>query len=446
MNPNLPSTSQTLWGQSQTQSPAGELFAFTAVDDKQYDLRLAPYDVQGSVAHVRMLAHTGLITADEARQLEAGLQAIAEEIAQGRFQIEPEVEDVHSQVELLLTRRLGEVGKKLHTARSRNDQVLVDLRLFMRHRTAQLAELVAQVAQAFLYQARLHQGLLLPGHTHFQLAMPSSFGLWYGAWAESLADDLVHLQGIWQLLQRNPLGSAAGYGSSFPIHREHTTQTLGFQGLNVSSVYAQLTRGKLEKLLLAATAEIATTLGRFAADVCLFLNAELGYLKLDPAFTTGSSLMPQKQNPDGFELLRARCNQLKSMPNQIQLLMSNLPSGYHRDMQLTKATLFQGLDELEQCLRFTLHSLPFLHPQENLLAQPRYAPLFAVEAVNAKVQQGMPFRDAYREVAAAIQSGQFAAQGRMPTRHTGSIENPGLDMIQTYLETAAQPFRGFANK
>lgn len=401
-----------LWAKTGTETTllSEAIERFTTGDDVAYDLQLAPFDVQGSAAHVKMLAKTGLLSGEEAAALLAALDAIMVDIEAGHFEIEPGVEDVHSQVELLLTRRLGDTGKKVHAARSRNDQVLLDMKLWLRHRLQATATQTYTLAKTLLALSEQHRDVLLPGYTHFQVAMPSSFGLWFGAYAEALAEDLFVVEAAYRTANQNPLGSAAGYGSSLPIDRRYTTELLGFEDLNWNVVYAQMTRGKAEKTAAIALAQVAATLGRLCMDVTLYMSQNFGFLSLPSHLTTGSSIMPHKKNPDAFELMRARCNQLQSVPFAIQGVLGNLPSGYHRDLQVLKEHIMPAFRHLTDCLDLATRLLPELLVQPDIAADPRYRYMFSVEAVNALVKKGMPFREAYREVGRAIDAGEDAWQ------------------------------------
>jgi argininosuccinate lyase len=419
-----------------------EIEDFTVGNDRVLDLELAPYDVLGSLAHARMLASCGLLSDDEHAQLQQGLLAIMEEIEAGSFRIEDDVEDVHSQIELLLTRSFGEAGERLHTARSRNDQVLLDVKLYLRDRIRAVAEASAVLAERLLDLSDRHREVFLPGYTHMQIAMPSSFGLWFGAWAESLTDDLAALRAAYRLADRNPLGSAAGYGSSFPIDRAMTTELLGFEGLHVNSVHAQLSRGKTERAAAHAIGMTAATLVRFAMDVCQFTSGNYAFLSLDAAFTTGSSIMPHKKNPDVFELIRAKCNRIQALANDITLVTANLPSGYHRDLQILKDMLFPAFGDILACLRIAAHALEGLRVRSDIIDDARYRDVFSVDAVHGKVMEGMPFRAAYKAVADDIASGSYDAALRLQHTHIGSIGNPGSDLIRERLrrEVAEFPF------
>ncbi len=403
---------------------------FTIGRDAELDLALAPYDVLGSIAHVKMLAATGLLKKKEARQLEKELKKIHEEIVAGTFVIEEGIEDVHSQVEKLLTERLGEAGKKVHTARSRNDQVLLDLRLFSRSRLTEVRKEMLLLADRLLEKAEQHREVLMPGYTHFQVAMPSSFGLWFASFAEGLADDLLLLHAAWRLVNQNPLGSAAGYGSSFPVDRELTTRLLGFDELVINAVYAQAGRGRTERTVAAALASVAATLGRLASDAVLFMSQNFGFLSLPDAYTTGSSIMPHKKNPDAFELVRARCNKLQALPQELQLIITNLPTGYHRDFQLLKESYLPAFNTLIDSLRITRLLVEHLIVREDILKEEKYRYLFSVEEVNRLVSEGQPFREAYREVARQIAEGTFTPSGKVNYTHTGSIGNPRNDLIR----------------
>jgi argininosuccinate lyase len=397
---------------------------FTVGLDREFDLYLAPFDVLGSIAHVKMLAKVGLLKNEEAKVLVDGLQAIAKEIDEGSFKLEPHVEDIHSQIELLLTARLGEVGKKIHMARSRNDQVLVDLKLFLRDEVLALTSSIENLFNLLLKQSEQFKNDLLPGYTHLQLAMPSSFGLWFGAYAESLVDDLTVLKAAFDVVNKNPLGSAAGFGSSFPIDRTLTTKLLGFADLNYNVVYAQMGRGKTERVVAMGLANLADTLSSMSMDVCLFMNQNFGFVSFPDELTTGSSIMPHKKNPDVFELIRSRMNRMKALPNEILMMTTNLPSGYHRDLQILKEHLFPAFQEMKECLAMAEFMLSEIRVEKNLLADPKYRYLFSVEAVNKLVGEGVPFRDAYQQVGASIEAGTFAAPtGRLAHTHEGSIGN-----------------------
>ena len=417
-----------------------EVDRFTVGKDREMDLYLAKYDVLGSMAHITMLESIGLLTAEELQTLLAALRQIYAVAERGEFVIEEGIEDVHSQVELMLTRSLGDMGKKIHSGRSRNDQVLLDLKLFTR---AQIQELVTSVTDLFevlIAQSNRYQAVLMPGYTHLQVAMPSSFGLWFGAYAESLVDDLQLLQAAYRVCNRNPLGSAAGYGSSFPLNRQLTTDLLGFDSLDYNVVYAQMGRGKMERTVAFAMAGIAATLSKLAFDACLFNSQNFGFIKLPDQFTTGSSIMPHKKNPDVFELTRAKCNKLQGLPQQITLICNNLPSGYFRDLQIIKEVFLPAFDELKDCLRMATHMLRELKVNEHILDDERYALMFSVEEVNRRVLAGMPFRDAYKQVGLEIEAGQFKPDKQVAHTHEGSIGNPCNKQIAQLMQTVIQGF------
>jgi argininosuccinate lyase len=428
-----PSDPLKLWQKDST-ATAHEIDRFTVGRDRELDLRLAPFDVLGSLAHTRMLHTIGLLNDAELRTLNDELKVIYQQIGRDEFLIADDVEDVHSQVEFLLTKRLGEAGKKIHAGRSRNDQVLVDLKLFVRDRLWTVAEATKEVFDRLIARSEQHRADLLPGYTHLQIAMPSSFGLWFGAYAEALADDMLTLQTAYRLANRNPLGSGAGYGSSFPLNRTMTTELLGFEGLNVNVVYAQMTRGKTEQTALTALAAVAATVGRLAMDVCLYNSQNFGFLRLPDALTTGSSIMPHKKNPDVAELLRARCNRLKALPLEVTLVLSNLPSGYHRDLQILKEILMPAFDDLLDCLRLTDFMLEHLVVNPNLLDDPKYDPIFSVERVNELVLQGLPFREAYRQVGLELADDTRPQPSRQLSHtHEGSLGNLQNDLIVSYM-------------
>ncbi|WP_234735982.1 argininosuccinate lyase [Tellurirhabdus bombi] len=419
---------------------AATIERFTVGRDREMDLYLAPFDVAGNLAHATMLETIGLLEKDELSAIRQELKAIYEQIGAGNFTIEDGVEDVHSQVELMLTRKLGDVGKKIHSGRSRNDQVLVDLKLFTRDRLWKVAEATNQVFDRLIQRSEQHKNDLLPGYTHLQIAMPSSFGLWFGAYAEALADDMLTLQTAFRLANRNPLGSGAGYGSSFPLNRTMTTELLGFEGMHVNVVYAQMSRGKTEQTALNALAAVAATLSRMAMDICLYNSQNFGFLTLPDALTTGSSIMPHKKNPDVAELLRAKTNRLKALPMEVTLVMSNLPSGYHRDMQILKEVLMPAFDEILDCLEITAFMLERLQVKSNLLDDAKYDLLFSVERVNELVLQGVPFREAYRIVGKEINEGGYQASRQLTHTHEGSIGNLGNEHIKAYMEETVQGF------
>ncbi|MEO8796202.1 MAG: argininosuccinate lyase [Daejeonella sp.] len=396
---------------------------FTVGKDRELDLQMAAFDVLGSLAHTQMLESIGLLQADELRLIQQELKNIYREIENGDFTIDDNVEDVHSQVEFLLTQRIGDAGKKIHSGRSRNDQVLVDLKLFFRSQIQQMVENTDALFQQLIKQSEEHKNKLLPGYTHLQIAMPSSFGLWFGAYAESLADDLELMRAAWKIVNKNPLGSAAGYGSSFPLNRTLTTSLLGFETLNYNVVYAQMGRGKTERILAQAMSSIAATLAKLAMDVCLFINQNFAFISFPDELTTGSSIMPHKKNPDVFELIRSRCNKIQALPNEIALMTTNLPSGYHRDLQLLKENLFPAFESLNECLEMTAFMLQNISIKSDILKDEKYAYLFSVEAVNAEVLKGVPFREAYKKIGAQIESGKFETPEKLEHTHEGSIGN-----------------------
>ena len=405
---------------------------FTVGHDREMDLYLAKYDVLGSMAHIRMLQSVGLLDADELTILTNELKLIYSEIENGDFSIEEGIEDVHSQVELMLTRKLGDVGKKIHSGRSRNDQVLLDLKLFTRAEIEKTAYAVSALFDVLIQQSERYKNVLLPGYTHLQVAMPSSFGLWFGAYAESLADDLQLLLAAWKITNRNPLGSAAGYGSSFPLNRQMTTDLLGFDNMNYNVVYAQMGRGKMERVVSTALASIAATVSKLAFDACMFSSQNFGFIRLPDEFTTGSSIMPHKKNPDVFELTRAKCNKIQSAPQQITLITNNLPSGYFRDLQIIKELFIPLFGELNSCLEMTSMMMANVEINENILTDSRYDFLFSVEEVNRRTLAGMPFRTAYKEVGQEIEEGNFTPDKQINHTHEGSIGNLCNDQIVAY--------------
>lgn len=417
-----------------------EIEKFTVGRDRELDLYLARYDVLGSMAHITMLESIGLLGKDELPVLLEELRRIHADIEAGRFIIEEGVEDVHSQVELLLTRKLGDVGKKIHSGRSRNDQVLVDLKLFTRAQLQDIAEEVRVLFEELQAQSERYKGVLMPGYTHLQVAMPSSFGLWFGAYAESLVDDLLFLQAAYKMTNRNPLGSAAGYGSSFPLNRTLTTELLGFDSMNYNVVYAQMGRGKMERNVAFALAGIAGTLSKLAFDACLFNSQNFGFVKLPDNCTTGSSIMPHKKNPDVFELTRAKCNIIQALPQQIILIMNNLPCGYFRDLQIIKEVFLPAFEELKDCLRMTAYIINKIQVNEHILDDPKYDNMFSVEEVNRLATGGMPFRDAYKKVGLDIEAGNFTPDKRVHHTHEGSIGNLCNDKIHELME---QVWSGF---
>ncbi len=422
------------------------ILAFTTGKDPVYDLELAPHDVIGSMAHTIMLAETGLIGQDEAARLLEALDQLHKEAMAGELVLEQGVEDIHSQVEMTLTARLGDIGKKIHTGRSRNDQVMVDVKLFLRDEIREVAERTLKLAETLLNQAGNHRDVLMPGYTHMQVAMPSSFGLWFGGYAEALADDLTYLQGIYTVVNQNPLGSAAGFGSSFPVDRELTTRLLKFDELHISSVNAQMNRGKTEWYVGTGIGALASTLARLAMDAVLFMGQNFRFVSLPPELTTGSSIMPHKKNPDVLELLRGKCNRLSMVSSEVSALTGNLISGYHRDFQLLKEILHPALDELKTCLEMMNYVVEHMEVSKDILNDDTYRYIWSVEEVNKKVQEGIPFRDAYREVASDIDTGRYRPGGGHSYTHIGSIGNPGLKEIRTKLERAFGNFRFVSNE
>ena len=413
---------------------------YTVGNDRELDMRLARYDVQGSLAHIAMLETIGLLTAGELEKLTAGLKEIAAEIEAGRFEIEPGTEDVHSQVELMLTRRLGDAGKKIHSGRSRNDQVLVDLKLFLRDELRQTAEAVKTVFDRLQTLSEQYKEILMPGYTHLQIAMPSSFGLWFGAYAETLVDDMRLIAAAWHIANQNPLGSAAGYGSSFPLDREMTTRLLGFEALHYNVVAAQMSRGKSERTAANAIAAVAATIGRLAMDICLFMSQNFGFVSLPDNLTTGSSIMPHKKNPDVFELIRARTNRLQSLPQEMILIMNNLPCGYFRDLQEIKEAFLPAFDRLIDCLHMTTYIIERIRVNDHILDDERYNAMFSVEEVNRLAAEGMPFRDAYKKVGLDIEAGRFTPNKDIHHTHAGSIGNLCNEQVKALMDATWQKF------
>ncbi len=413
-----------LW-QKENTSIAEAVEKFTVGRDKEFDILLAKYDVLGSIAHAHMLGEVGLMSKDEADVAIAALKEIEKEIEDSKFRIEDGIEDVHSQVEYLLTQRIGEIGKKIHSGRSRNDQVAVDIKLYLKAEVLHIKESVKQLFDLLTDQSERNKDKLLPGYTHLQIAMPSSFGMWFGAYAESLVDDLEMLAAAYAIANKNPLGSGAGYGSSFPLNRKLTTTLLGFAALNYNSVYAQMTRGRTEKAVAAGISSIASTLSKLSMDCCLYLNQNFGFISFPSELTTGSSIMPHKKNPDVFELIRAKCNRIQSLPNELTILTNNLPSGYHRDLQLTKEVLFPAIEELKTCLEMTVLMLSNIEVKDNILQDKKYKYLFSVEAVNELVNTGTSFREAYKIIGDQINKGEFPDHSSFNINHTheGSINN-----------------------
>lgn len=417
-----------------------EVETFTVGKDPEFDLLLAPFDVLGNIAHAKMLATVGLLTQDEAEQLTVELKSIYTQIPNSKFQIPQGIEDIHSYVEFLLTENLGDIGKKIHSARSRNDQVLVDVKLFLRHEIEAMVNAIQPFFQLLQQQSEAFKNHLLPGYTHLQIAMPSSFGLWFGAYAESLVDDVTTLHAAYQVVNKNPLGSAAGYGSSFPINRTLTTQLLGFADLNYNVVYAQMGRGKAERITAQALANVADTLSRLSMDMTLYLNQNFDFVSFPTELTTGSSIMPHKKNPDVFELIRSHCNRIKALPNEIMMMTTNLPSGYHRDLQLLKEHLFPAFQTLKDCINMAALMLSNIAVKENIVADEKYKYIFSVEEVNKLVLQGVPFRDAYKQVGLAIEANQFTYSTEVNHTHEGSIGNLCTAEINTMMKQTISKF------
>ena len=413
---------------------------FTVGNDPAFDDMLAPFDVLGSLAHVRMLAQVGLLESSEAELIDAALKNIYKQVITPGFTLPAGVEDIHSYVELLLTEQLGDAGKKIHSARSRNDQVLVDLKLYLRHEIMDLVGSVQSLFTLLQAQSEKYKNHLLPGYTHLQLAMPSSFGLWFGAYAESLVDDLITLQSAYKVVNKNPLGSAAGYGSSFPISRSVTTVLLGFENLNYNVVYAQMGRGKAERITAMALANIADTLAKMSMDACLYLNQNFDFISFPAELTTGSSIMPHKKNPDVFELIRSHCNRIKALPNEVMLMTTNLPSGYHRDLQLLKEHLFPAFKTLQDCLAMAQLMFESIHVKETILLDEKYKYAFSVEEVNKLVVKGVPFRDAYKQVGIAIENGNFQYSTSLNHTHEGSMGNLCNDKIEKMMQEVLAGF------
>ncbi|MBY0541859.1 MAG: argininosuccinate lyase [Sphingobacteriaceae bacterium] len=414
---------------------------FTVGKDRELDLQMAAFDVLGSLAHVEMLASINLLTADELVEVKAALKVIYQEIEEGKFTIEDSVEDVHSQVEWLLTQRIGEAGKKIHSGRSRNDQVLVDLKLYFRSCIEEIVINTSTLFDQLITLSNTHQNKLLPGYTHLQIAMPSSFGLWFGAYAESLVDDMEVMLAAYKVCNKNPLGSAAGYGSSFPLNRTMTTELLGFEKLNYNVVYAQMGRGKTERILGQAMANVAATLAKMSMDVCLFINQNFGFISFPDELTTGSSIMPHKKNPDVFELIRSRCNKIQALPNEIAMMTTNLPSGYHRDLQLLKENLFPAITSLNECLEMTTFMLQNISIKENILDDKKYDYLFSVDVVNELALNGTPFREAYKIVGETIENGTFAPNKSVKHTHEGSIGNLCNSEISNMMNEVLEQFK-----
>ena len=417
-----------------------EIERFTVGRDREMDLYLAKYDVLGSMAHITMLESIGLLEKEELKPLLDELKNIYELCEKGEFVIEDGIEDVHSQVELMLTRKLGDMGKKIHSGRSRNDQVLVDLKLFTRHQLKEIADAVKVLFDELLQKSNQYKEVLMPGYTHLQIAMPSSFGLWFGAYAESLADDMLFLQAAYKMTNRNPLGSAAGYGSSFPLNRTMTTQLLGFDSMDYKVVYAQMGRGKMERNVAFALASVAGTLAKMAFDACMFNSQNFSFVKLPKECTTGSSIMPHKKNPDVFELIRAKCNKIQALPQQVMMIMNNLPVGYFRDLQIIKEVFLPAFDELADCLQMAAYIINKIEVNEHILDNPMYDPIFSVEEVNRLAAAGMPFRDAYKKVGLEIEAGTFHADHNIHHTHEGSIGNLCNDEINALMNNVLKGF------
>lgn len=413
---------------------------FTVGHDRELDMYLAAFDVLGSLAHTQMLAHIGLLTTEEMSLIHKELKEVYFEIEEGRFSIEEGVEDIHSQVELLLTRRIGEAGKKIHSGRSRNDQVLVDLKLYFRHEIEAVVCKTKEVFDQLQQLSEVYKDVLIPGYTHLQIAMPSSFGLWFGAYAESLVDDLEVLLAAWKVTNKNPLGSAAGYGSSFPLQRQMTTDLLGFASLNYNVVYAQMGRGKTERILAQGLSAVAGTLAKFAMDACLYMSQNFGFIKFPDHLTTGSSIMPHKKNPDVWELIRSRCNKIQALPNEIAMITTNLPSGYHRDLQLLKEGLFPAFASLKDCLEMLKLMLDHIEVNKEILNDPKYDYLFSVEVVNKMVSQGVPFREAYQTIGEAIEHGTYMPLKEVRHTHEGSIGNLMNEAVKAEFDRVCQSF------
>ena len=425
----------TLWSKGADATRTVE--DFTVGNDRVLDLRLAKYDVQGSKAHIRMLESIGLLTSEELEALTAGLDEIAAEIEAGSFVLEDDIEDIHSQVEMNLTRKLGDIGKKIHSGRSRNDQVLVDIKLFLKDEVLKFRQEVLDLFSLLQNLSEKHKDVLLPGYTHGQIAMPSSFGMWFGAYAEALSEDMYMLRGAYKVVDQNPLGSAAGYGSSFPLDRQMTTDLLGFGSIDYNSVAAQLSRGRAERAVASAMGSIALTLNKFASDCCMYMCPNYGFISFPAEFTTGSSIMPHKKNPDVWEIIRGNCNRIMSTENEISLLCSNMPHGYHRDFQLLKDILFPALEMMHKCLYMTGYMLENIKVNKNILDSPLYDYLFTVEEVNRRVLSGTPFRDAYKAVGQEVNAGTFKADRTVNHTHIGSIGNLCNDLIASKMNDAA---------
>lgn len=427
-----------LW--QKDKSSLEEVEKFTVGKDREMDMYLASCDVLGSLAHIRMLESVGLLAKDELTKLTDGLKSIYQQIQSGDFALDNDAEDIHSQVEFILTKKLGDTGKKIHSGRSRNDQVLVDIKLYLRQALEELVYEIRTFFDLLISQSEQFKAHLYPGYTHLQIAMPSSFGLWFGAYAESLVDDVIIMQSAYRVVNKNPLGSAAGYGSSFPLNRKMTTALLGFDELNYNVVYAQMGRGKTERVVAQALANVAATIAKMAMDVCLYMNQNFGFVKFPDELTTGSSIMPHKKNPDVFELIRAHCNKIQALPNEIAMMTTNLPSGYHRDLQLLKESLFPAFQTLKDCLRMASLMLENIEVDRGILQDEKYKYLFSVEEVNKLVLQGIPFRDAYKKIGKDIEQGTFTYTTALHHTHEGSLGNLGNEDIQRMMKEAVESF------
>lgn len=427
-----------LW--EKNSSSAERVNEFTVGRDLTFDIHLAPYDVQGTLAHTAMLANIGLMEESEKNEVHQALKRIYAQMLSCEFEMRKDVEDIHSQIEIMLTEELGDVGKKIHSGRSRNDQVLVDLKLFMRSEIFEIAVLTKELFAKLQEHSKKYQSVLLPGYTHMQVAMPSSFGLWFGAYAESLVDDLIMLRAAHDIINQNPLGSAAGFGSSFPLNRELTTQLLGFESMNYNVVYAMMGRGKAEKSLSFGMAAIAATLSKMAMDICLYMGQEYRFISFPDELTTGSSIMPHKKNPDVFELIRGKCNRMQALPTDITMMTLNLPTGYHREMQLLKELLFPAIEDLKDCLSMTSYMLDHIQINEKVVDQTKYNDLFTVEAVNRLVLKGMPFREAYQKVGQDVDAGSFEPDRNLKHSHAGSIGNLQNEAIALKMDEQMRKF------
>lgn len=428
-----------LW-QKENTTVSDKIVNFTVGKDREFDTVLAKYDVQGSIAHAIMLFEVGLLSQVECTAITEELENILASIHNNEFKINSSSEDIHSQIEMMLTQRIGEAGKKIHTGRSRNDQVALDIKLYLRNEIAEIKTAVLQLFDLLLNLSEKHKHILMPGYTHLQVAMPSSFGLWFGAYAESLVDDMELLAAAYHVINKNPLGSGAGYGSSFPLNRMTTTQLLQFDTLNYNSIYAQMSRGKGEKVMSMAFSSIAATLSKFSMDVCLFMNQNFGFISFPDHLTTGSSIMPHKKNPDVFELIRAKCNRVQALPNELTLLINNLPSGYHRDLQLTKEILFPAIESLQSCLDIAVEMLKEITIKDHILQDDKYKYLFTVEKINELVNEGLSFRDAYKQVGNEVEAGTFYYGKELQHTHEGSIGNLCNEQIRNLMQKVIKSF------